>query len=141
MHQSFQAALQMRKTDELSLYEAEKMTMGFTHEETGEYLMDTWKLPQPLIAVVGFHHTPLAKKGNAPLFTLVSIVHIADIIVSTIELGSGGDPFIPSLSGDCWKQTGLEIKALESIIADTERSFNEMIRFLLPDQNKKETKK
>ena len=140
MHQLFQAVLQKRQAEDLLLYDAEKSCLGFTHEETGEYLIESWKLPLPLVAVTGFHHTPLTKKSNTSLFSLISIIHIADIIVRSLGLGSGGDPFVPPLNIECWKQIGLEVDSLENITLETEQSFKEMVHFLIPEQQKKDAK-
>jgi putative nucleotidyltransferase with HDIG domain len=38
----------------------EKTAYGFTHAEVGACLMETWKLPAPLVQSVRFHHQPAA---------------------------------------------------------------------------------
>jgi putative nucleotidyltransferase with HDIG domain len=38
----------------------EKAAYGFTHADVGACLMETWKLPDPLVQAVRFHHQPAA---------------------------------------------------------------------------------
>lgn len=138
MHDIFQEAFQKGQTQGMLLFEAEKATMGFTHQETGEFITELWKLPSQLVITTSFHHSPLGKKGTTNAFALVSLVHVADIIVRSIGLGSGGDPFIPPLIEECWNLIGLSTNSVESIVTETTRSFEEIGQFLLVDTLSKE---
>ena len=131
MHEQFTATYNFGKKNNMLLFKAEKEISGYTHEEVGEYLTEMWKLPAPLVCAVAFHHSPLAKKGNDPQFSLLSVIHCADIIVRSVNLGCGGDAFVPQCIEACWKQTGLSIDLLEAIISETIRSYDEMSRFLI----------
>jgi len=44
--------------------EREKAAYGFTHAEVGACLLETWKLPVPLVQAVRFHHQPAAAGGD-----------------------------------------------------------------------------
>jgi len=46
--------------------EREKAAYGFTHAEVGACLLETWKLPVPLVQAVRFHHQPAATKKWRP---------------------------------------------------------------------------
>ncbi len=52
---------------------------------------------------VFYHHNPSAAQFSMH----AAIVHLADIIVNALALGSSGERFIPPLDSKAWK--GLEI--------------------------------
>jgi putative nucleotidyltransferase with HDIG domain len=60
--------------------ECEKSAYGFTHAEVGACLMETWKLPAPLVLGVRFHHQPsaagTAKKTAAGVCVGNALAHI-----------------------------------------------------------------
>ncbi len=125
IHGLFVKAVQKKQADNMYLYEAEKEIMGFTHEETGMFLTETWNLPPQLQATTGFHHIPIAKKGSS-LFNLVSVVHIADIVAVALGFGSKGDPFVPKYYRECLDALGLTVADIESSIDEIVRVYKEM---------------
>jgi HD-like signal output (HDOD) protein len=58
--------------------EAEEETLGLTHQEIGNILIEKWNLPANLCHTVMFHHNP-GRTDKA--VELVSIVHVADYFV------------------------------------------------------------
>jgi HD-like signal output (HDOD) protein/ActR/RegA family two-component response regulator len=64
------------KTDGLTIEQAEKTVLGFTHASLGAYLLDFWNLPQSIIENCLYHHNPF----NAAVtnIEICSILHIAD---------------------------------------------------------------
>jgi putative nucleotidyltransferase with HDIG domain len=131
LHENFLESLRLCNLKNVHFYDAEKMANGFTHEETGEYLLEYWKLPQTLVTAAGFHHSPDSKSKSFPSYSVVSIVHIADVISHAIGLGNGGDLFVPPLNQSCWEFTGLSTDSLESIIAEVVRSYEDVSKYLL----------
>jgi HD-like signal output (HDOD) protein len=130
-HPGFLESISLCNSKQLRFCEAEKKIMGFSHEESGEYLLEYWKLPQTLVISAGFHHSPDSKKNIDTLYSIVSTVHLADIISHALGLGNGGDIFVPPLNYSCWEFTGLSTDSLEPIIAEVIRSYEEMTNFLL----------
>lgn len=57
---------------------AEKIVLnGLTHTEIGMWICRDWGLPEEIVDVVGYHHTPFL---DSPLSNEVKIVHLADSI-------------------------------------------------------------
>ncbi|MBB6443281.1 HDOD domain-containing protein [Phycisphaera mikurensis] len=64
---------------------SEIAVLGATHEQFGAALCKTWKFPETFQNVAGFHHEPrLLPEGARALAVLV---HIADHLTKTLELG------------------------------------------------------
>lgn len=53
-------ALELSRTQGLSLFECERRTIGATHAEIGAYLLGLWGLPYSVVEAVAWHHTPTA---------------------------------------------------------------------------------
>jgi HD-like signal output (HDOD) protein len=62
-----------------SLLDAEKDVLHHTHADVGFWLAEQWKLPDTILDVNLFHHTPSLAKRNEKY---VALVHIADYIAS-----------------------------------------------------------
>lgn len=83
------------------LYEAEQRLLGFDHGEVGATLLEAWRLPASLAEVARYHHRPsLATQDR----TALDIVHIADILVSSVPFGHSGDNHVPPLDPAAWER-------------------------------------
>lgn len=63
---------------------AEKLTMGLTHSELGQFLVNNWNLPNTLGNAVRYHHSPSESENDN---VLPSIVHLADFITHKFQQG------------------------------------------------------
>lgn len=97
-----------------NLDEYERMQWGISHGEVGQILLESWKLPESVCALVRFHHDPWA--APEPLKTLVQFVNVADFACSNegfgwlSRLGQGFDR-------GSWDSLGLEVQQIPEIIA------------------------
>lgn len=65
--------------EKISFSEYEKNIFKVTHEELGACLLKWWDIPNPVVEVVLYHHTPmLSSETNREI---VSVVHIVDYYV------------------------------------------------------------
>ncbi len=71
-----------------SFVEAEKQVLGFSHEEIGEKVAERWKLPDPLVRCIRYHHDPSMLKPADPL---VDTVYLADCVCLLLGIGLGTD--------------------------------------------------
>jgi putative nucleotidyltransferase with HDIG domain len=118
--ESFLRAGALAAQQDILLLEAEREALHFTHDETGGLLLDHWRLPERLTAMVRYHHTP----GRAPEYVReAAAVHLADILCRAKGLGSGGDNKIPLLDRRAWDCLGLAVGDLEHIMARMEQEF------------------
>lgn len=60
----------------ISSWEAEMTVLGATHAEVGAYLLGLWGLPETVVTVIAFHHSP--SKCCAGPFSPLAAVHLAD---------------------------------------------------------------
>jgi HD-like signal output (HDOD) protein len=94
------------------LYEAEEVDLGCRHTDIGKYLLREWKLPPALESNIFYHHNP----SSAPDPTSATIVHLADIIVNGLGMGSSGEILVPPLDCAAWDGLGLSTSSFEVTI-------------------------
>ncbi len=81
----FLKALQFAQQQQVSFYEGERSTLGFSHDEIGEYMAEKWQLPFSLVETVALHHQPGNLRSNPKL---VCLVHLADVLAYQLRFGS-----------------------------------------------------
>ncbi len=108
--------------------DAEDATYSATHQDFGEGLLRSWKLPDIFPLVAGAHHAPMTIPGGQRL--LPAMVHVADRLVA-----ASSGPFIlddpsPEVSDDVLDVVRLTREQLADVltvmplaIADAERIF------------------
>ena len=74
--------------ENISLYNAERQTLGFTHCDTGKLLADYWNLPPDVHNVIEFHHAP---EQAPPPAGIVAVVNLADWLCRLRGMGYGYD--------------------------------------------------
>ena len=90
----------------------ERNYLGNDHSMIGKRLMQQWKLPLILENCVRYHHNPSAAQQKAP----ATIVHLADILVNSLGIGSSGEKFVPPLDSSAWDNLEFPISSLEKVI-------------------------
>ncbi|UCF93854.1 MAG: HDOD domain-containing protein [Desulfobacterales bacterium] len=107
---------------------AEEAVLGYTHAEIGQALAERWNLPPKLAHVIAHHHHPRA----AGRFTLeAAVVHLADIFCRALNLGCGGDAKIPPLDKDAWEILRIKTSAIEPMMAEICREFEDISLFIV----------
>jgi len=94
-----------------SLYHAENSYLRCSHPEIGKFLFKKWNLPKSLEDSVFFHHRPT--NSHKPI--QAGIVHIADIVVNGLGLGSSGERIIPLFDDGVWEKLKLIPTIFKSI--------------------------
>ncbi len=95
------------------IFLSEQRIMGFDHTEVGQALVKAWRLPSSLEEVTRYHHSP-TQSEKFPLE--VAIVHLADIMVSSAQLGHSGDHHVPPLDAKAWDLLNLDTAVLPEIL-------------------------
>ena len=62
--------LNLCKDKNKTCFQAEKILFGFSHEEIGYRLLESWKLPGIQTHAIGFHHNPINSGGNELAYIL-----------------------------------------------------------------------
>ncbi len=123
-------AILAAKENKVLLYEAEKDSLGFTHAVVGGVLLQTWKLPTSLEEVVMFHHHP---SGSTRFPVETAIIHVADIIAHSMELGSSGEQFVPPLEEQAWELLKLQPSLLQTIEDQVARQYKDALETMIVD--------
>ena len=122
------AALTRSRTEGEPLVVAEHAAFGFDHGEAGGAILEAWKLPEDLQAIVRCHHAP-AEAGHYQRDA--ALLHVADVIATAMQIGNSGDPAVPALAADAWEQLGLAPTILSALTDEVERQVYEVARSML----------
>lgn len=119
--QARQALLEvLDNPEELPVYEAERLVMGFDHSAVGGELARAWSLP-PMLEDCIAHHHDLANAQHHPRET--ALVHLANIIALMAEVDTLSPDDVQPIDPLAWELTGLD----ESVIEPTLRAIQEEV--------------
>jgi putative nucleotidyltransferase with HDIG domain len=123
------AALHKHRRDKVPLEDAERSMVGCDHGQVGAALMALWKLPDFYREVAAHHHNPrhCGAGGRAPSMG-TAIVHIADLLVSALGLGSNGELEGPRFCAEAWEMVGLPPTSLGPVAEETVNLVEEALR-------------
>ncbi|WP_438969951.1 HDOD domain-containing protein [Methylophaga sp.] len=112
------------------IFKAEQRVLGFDHTEVGQALIKAWRLPPSLEEVARYHHSP----SDAEHFPFdVAIVHIADILVSSVPFGHSGDQHVPPLDPAAWKLLGLDENQIPDLLQQVSQQINQLTSVMLSE--------
>lgn len=100
----------------ITFQEAEKVVMGFDHQQIGEQVAIKWKFPKVLQSIVRYHHEPMNAPDDHKM--IVSIVHVANTLCLMAGIGIGSDGLYHELNYDAIKLLSLKDSELEKLFAD-----------------------
>jgi putative nucleotidyltransferase with HDIG domain len=121
----------------LMMVEAERDLFGTDHAEIGEWIAQTWLLPEKLIEPIACHHDV---EKSAVQRVKTSVVHIADVLIKASSFGFSGDDIVPQIQPAAWNKLGLTEPVLEEIIEKVEDKLVEVKQFSLEVQSSDESK-
>lgn len=133
MHNDFIKVLVAAKKDACSLLTAEENILKFTHQDTGSFLAKKWKLPDSFCDAISFHNTPQKFPKENKNYSLVAAVHVADVLVRSLNIGYGGDEYVPPFCRECWDILGFTKGHIEVLMQDTLKAFDEVSVVLTKD--------
>jgi putative nucleotidyltransferase with HDIG domain len=94
------------------LFGLEHKLFGFDHAELGGMLLKHWGLPLRMADMVGHHHRP--EKAVDPLSA--GILHLADIAVNAVAIGTSGERYVPPLRDESWKALHIPAGTLKDVL-------------------------
>ncbi|MGD8264759.1 MAG: HDOD domain-containing protein [Desulfobacterales bacterium] len=101
------------------LFEEETDYLGCNHAQIGTQLLKQWKLPLVLENNVFYHHSPSEAQQPIP----AALVHLSDIIVNALGIGSSGEKFVPPLDNRAWEELELTPSCFETVIGQGIHQF------------------
>ncbi len=106
---------------------AEETILGYGHPEVGKLLAERWNLPPKLVSVILHHHQP----STAGRFAFeAAIVHLADILCRSLNIGYAGDNKMPPLDKAAWDSLRIRPQAIEALLADIQKEFDDISLFI-----------
>ena len=124
---AFKDINQLIRDDNILMIAAEEKILGYSHPLVGKLLAERWNLPPKLISVILHHHQP----SEARQFVLeAAIVHLADILCRSLNIGYGGDNKMPALDKIAWDSMRIKPRAIESMLAEINKEFDEISLFI-----------
>jgi len=124
----FDAIYSMAEDRDILIMTAEEDVLGYNHAEVGKLLAEKWGLSSKLVNVIAHHHKFDPDDEYA---RETAIVHISDILIRALDIGSGGDNKIPSLNKEAWESLQLDPNMIEPVMKEMEREFRDVRRFTI----------
>ncbi|NVZ09628.1 HDOD domain-containing protein [Allochromatium humboldtianum] len=118
------SALQAHRERQGHLHDLEQQYLGIDHTELGAILLAHWQLPEVFRSAVSDHHAPWRASRSSPE---TAVVHVADLIVNSLRLGTSGTRWVPVLDDGAWHLTGLDIERLPTILEATITATRDVI--------------
>ena len=101
--------------------EVEREVLGCDHAEVGAALLTDWGIRGPAVAATAYHHkVSMAEEHRRA----VAVVHVADVVVAALQLGSSGEHLVPCFDPAAWRYAGLDVAALQSVVTVLEAEFD-----------------
>jgi len=107
------------------LHKQEKKGIGCKHTDIGRDLLKKWKIPFSIENNVFYHHNPSGTGNQAH----ATIVHLADIIAHSLEIGTSGERFVPNFDQKAFDSLGLSPSCFDSVIRLATHQFNAIESF------------
>ena len=101
--QAYREVIRSWAANRQPLHEVEESSLGITHMEAGQILLESWGLPEVIHVPVGFHHRAAAYPGQKSISELVRIVSAASEIAD-LFCGVDKAPCMDRVMGLCRKQ-------------------------------------
>jgi HD-like signal output (HDOD) protein len=112
--EEFRHCIRIAREGRIALDRVEEQQLGFTHCQSGTILAAHWKFSPDVLAAIEFHHDIT---GAAVARSLVSLIHLSDLLCRMRELGYGYyEAMGVDLAGDAaWTALVEEYPALANI--------------------------
>jgi HD-like signal output (HDOD) protein len=99
-------------TSDQILFVEENSYLGCQHTDVAKYLLQKWKIPNNIVNNVCHHHNPSKALDSIQ----AAIIHLADIMVNGLGIGSSGERFVPPLDDNMWNSLELNPSCFERVI-------------------------
>ena len=91
----------------IPVYLAEERIFGFNHAQVGGFLLTAWKLPDPIIEAVAFHHVPDLVEDTS--ISPLAIVHVTNYLEHQ-RMNEAVDPTVVELNLGYIRSVGIDSK-------------------------------
>jgi len=127
-HSEYSKVLDLVKTNNCLIKEAENEIFGFDHGKLGYIIAEKWKLPQSIQETILQHNMETFGSDDE---VLIASVHVADIVARILELGYPGDNLIPKPNPAVWEILNLSNEFFPYIRSSVEEDYKQTIHTML----------
>lgn len=127
LRQEVEKIIDLMVKEDIPMREAEERVLDADHAWMGYVMAKNWHFPPVLCSAIGYHHAP---NGKDEEFLLASIIHLADIICRGMDLGCGGDDFVPDVSPAAWRELSMSLEDVSVVIQKTDQNLYQIEEFL-----------
>ena len=110
-HEEFEKFL---KDGNKSFLKAEQEILGFDHAEIMSRAARFWRFSETQSIAIRFHHYPSVSENNQ----LAHIVHLADYLANTADMGAGGEASKSELDPGAMKFLGISADSLDAVLGE-----------------------
>jgi len=128
----FRTALGLAETERLTLETAERRVLGFSHTQTGGFLVHRWGLSPAIQRAIAYHHSPAVPDILSPTLH-EHVVHCADLISISLGLGISGSYHFPPFVPLSWEVLRLSSGHLSEVLRATKRETTQFMTILFGD--------
>jgi putative nucleotidyltransferase with HDIG domain len=116
--------LKLGKTDDFR--EVERSILGTDHTQIGEEMAKKWGLPEPLKAVIRYHHDP----GNAPAQhrELTEVVHAGNVITFLTGFGIGVETLVSRFDPYVEEVFNFNQETMANLISQIDEEYLEIVK-------------
>ena len=116
--------INLARAEQISFEVAERRVLGIDHAEAGAALLEAWELPETIVRVNRWHHSPEGFAGD-PL--VVDLVHVADALCLQGAIGAGGaDGLHYRPSHEVVERIGLTTLAAETAVCGIMQGLSDL---------------
>ncbi|MBI5360118.1 MAG: HDOD domain-containing protein [Planctomycetes bacterium] len=126
-HNEFMRILDIVDQKDCLMYKAEEEVLGVTHAELGAWLFEKWNLSKNFVESTSKHHNPVLATEN-PKYT--AVIHLADIVVRSIQIGYPGDHKIPVINENAWKHLNFTPDMFPKLLSETDVEVEKALIFM-----------
>ncbi len=112
--EQYREVVEKQKAEDIFIREAEMSVLGFDHSVVGAWLFEKYNMPIDLVDVAGFHHNVTSYPGRA--VQKLAVVNLSDMLARMLNIGNGGDPFVPEVSDNIFSMLKMDVFAIEAVI-------------------------
>ena len=111
----------------ISLLDVERDHLGIDHAAAGAVVARKWNLPPVLRHTIEFHHQPFSLPDDIEnsIRKTVAIIHVADSLAETFQIGRGIEVDADSFDDEIWKFLGFEKESCKQIFESVLAEVNE----------------
>lgn len=119
------------RAEERTLREVEHRALGYDHAMLGAMLLKRWRFPENLERAVRQHHGLPSHR----ILPMSAAVHVANVLVGAVGLGSSGEVYVPPLSPLAWDALRLSPERIAQVLDMASSQIDDILRIFLPDED------